>query len=136
MSLTHHDLLYFDQRIERLENRLSTSEKEYASRVCDAVFDGPIPEATWVSSDSSIEFKREVKVEHFGSNGVTIFLQSYIKVVACKRFAETLTDRVLFRFDLEYLGAEDDIETEDIPPMYWGGNLKDKYQLTIKLEKV
>lgn len=136
MSLTHHDLFYFDQRLERLEDRLSMSEKEYASRVCEAFFSGPLPDASWISCDSSVEFKREIKVEQLGSGSISVFVQSYIKLITCKRFADELTDRVLFRFDIEYLGAEDDVATEDIPPMYWGNNLKDKYKLTIKLEKI
>lgn len=136
MALTHHDLLYFDQRLERLEGRLSMSEKEYASKVCETFFSGPLPDASWITCDSSVEFKREIKVEHFNSNNISVFVQSYIKLITCKRFAEELTDRVLFRFDIEYLGTDDDIATEDIPPMYWGSNLKDKYQLSIRIEKI
>lgn len=136
MTLTHHDLQYFDQRIDQFEGLLSTSEKKYASRVCDTVFEGLLPNATWLSPDSSLQFNREIKVEHFNFNGIPTLMQNYIKIITCKRFVESFTNDLLFQFDMEYLGTEDDCETEDITPMYWGDNLKDKYKLSIKLGKV
>lgn len=133
MSLTNRDLLHFDRRIERLEKQLSVLEKGYAERVCEAVFDGLLPNASWCSSDSLVQFKRKIEVEHLVINGVTTPLQSYIKVITCKKFIERFAIQIPFKFDIEYLKTEDDIATEDISPLYWGDAFIDEYKLTIEL---
>lgn len=134
MALRLKDLPLIDQTIEKLEKELSIEERNYSSRVCDAVFEGMVPTETWVSHCSSIAFKRTLQVYH--SLPVTNNVLRYINCIACKRFVLNLVDGILFEFEIEFHGTEDDLPTDEIPPMYWGEYLVDNYQLYVKLKRI
>ena len=133
MALKLKDLPLLDQTIGKLSRDLNDEEKEYAERVCDTVFDGMVPNETWVARCSSITFKRDFQVFH--SLPVTNDLLRYINCIACKRFVLTLVEGIQFEFEIDYHGTEDDVPTEEIPPMYWGEYLVDNFQLYVRLKR-
>ena len=134
MSLEGKDLPLLDQTIDRLSLVLNESEKDYAKQVCNTIFSEVVPNETWVSSTSYVRFVRIFKVSHHVTS-INANLIKYINCIVCKQFATNLNKEIKFQFDIDFIGTEDDTPTDEIPPMYWGENLMDKFQLTIRIKK-
>ena len=131
MSLENKDLPILGQTIEKLSFALNNHEKNYAEQVYNAVFSEVVPNESWVSISSFVSFTRVFKVAH--AVVINANLIKYINCIVCKQFTTNLNKEIKFQFDIDFIGTEDDTPTDEIPPMYWGENLMDKYQITIRL---
>lgn len=133
MLLKNSDLLHLDAKIDAISATLSNREKEYATRVSNTFFEGRVPNEFWLSFSTGIIFEREFYVMHYIDISDTLLL--YINYIICRQFAKILTTGTKFEFEIKFEGVKDEIETEEISPLYWGDCLIDTFRAFIRLKK-
>lgn len=133
MLLKNSDLLHLDAKIDAISATLSNREKEYATRVSNTFFEGRVPNEFWLSFSIGFIFEREFYVMHYVDISDTLL--SYINYIIFRQFAKILTTGTKFEFEIKFEGVKDEIETEEISPLYWGDCLIDTFRAFIRLEK-
>ncbi len=119
--------------IETIGSKLSLYEKDYALGVCETVLKVSAPAELCFATCDTLSFSHNFSVKNVLTH-ISNELLYYITGITYMRFMRDFNIQSNFELEIIFVETIDNTPTDEIPPMYWGENLKDNYIVHLQLK--